>query len=584
MDYKTGDPSVANPWYYIPKTSYHLKRRELNKKQLIKHLSSKEMKQFVADISTNKSADVSASSFSRKLLYDRLRNYYVIGNDWLVKFQNGDFLEALQKLVIKRILDKKTAEKITNGLYKFNQVVGLAQNGHAIVLADYKSITRITDYVHLRIKNEKISISHKLFLPKIERKGNKTYLSLIGYHNPSNKIHKKINRLIRKKEIKTDVDENQFLIQYSKMKREFLLKLIKSNMINDFRFLNHSRCYYGLDALVSKNFTSKRERKLIQQPENNRGVSYFYDFIQPISITFLKYRDLMNIIGRDKNETMFDTLVSLLYDPEAFFNWQEGMSLSQQLHKSEPFEFFLLNSEEDKHMVPPTFSYRKNVCPRVGVILVDKQGEILHYGTYMKRTSIQLNKEDIFLNFPFRWDENYGYFSFTQKGNKFSLIGDAWNKWLENEGYSVPTGESGKIPSESVIALLLEWWKRQTIFIKERILTDSDFNKTCNKNELIINHHTGIITDKQNEMYSIAKVSIRGDNSIQHKNDWKLFGFYNNKLVRLLKILEAVICDITAKELGIDLVSVSNLKELLADNWLDDLKRIKNYFIDFEEQ
>ena len=90
---------------------------------------------------------------------------------------------------------------------------------------------------------------------------------------------------------------------------------------------------------------------------------------------------------------------------------------------------------------------------------------------------------------------------------------------------------------------------------------------------------SGIITDKKEEQYYIGKVSIRGDNSVQHKNKWKLFPIHNPDFIRLFKILEAVICEITASMQNISFDKITNMKNWLKNNWLEELDSIKKYFV-----
>lgn len=83
--------------------------------------------------------------------------------------------------------------------------------------------------------------------------------------------------------------------------------------------------------------------------------------------------------------------------------------------------------------------------------------------------------------------------------------------------------------------------------------------------------------------YSLAKVSIRPDNSVQHKKTWKLYSFYNKNVIQLIKTLESVLCDITVLERGIDSIFIFDWRSWLMDNWLDEFERLKPYFLNSEQ-
>lgn len=583
LEYKVGDSTVNSPWYYTPKSGYHLKRRELNRKQLFHYFQNKEMLNIRLLPFEIDQKDLENSSLFIKLLHDRNRNYYVIGNDWLIKFRNKDFKKAMAKLVEQDFLTKEICEKIILGLVKQNEIISLAQNGHIIkVLLKNKNTTKIEDYTCIKFNEESVKISHTFFLPELKEENNKTYLTLRGFINPKTENEKLIQTFISEKLIKRNISETNFLILYSNLKRQFLVELFDSRKLDELRFLHNGRGLYGLDALVSNDFRNKIER-LKKQPDTQRGISWFYDLVQPVLIDFLNHKQLVMVTGKDEFDSLYDELVYFLSDTEGFFDKFDDSLYSKQLYQMKPFELFLFSENQSDYFVPPTFSFRNNRLPKTGVIVVNKQDEVLHYGKYFKRASIQLEEQDLLLNFPFTWDSNYGYFSFTQKGNKLTNISKIWWKWLEDNSLATPSGSSGKIPSESVLVMLLEWWKRNCIFIKEKIFSDSYFIKTCSKNNLSLLPLTGEIKDDEDNLYSLAKVSIRPDNSVQHKKTWKLYSFYNKNVIQLIKTLESVLCDITVLERGVDPISISDWKSWLMDNWLDEFERLKSYFFNSEQ-
>lgn len=581
IEYKTGDNAIKYPWKYIPKYGYHLQRRDLNRKQIEEYFSKRAVVTSVSDILNIMYNKFQESSFITKLFYDRNRQYYSIGNDWLIKLQNGDFQLALKSLVRKKLITNNEAKNIIKGLYEQNQIIGLAQNGHILKLENYRKIIEIIDKLVISVKGKRITLSHEFFLPRITASNGKTYLTLNGFQRKLTKIHRSINKIIGKREIKSNFKEDKILIIYSEIKRIFLDKFFTDKYLNSLRNMKEGRCRYGLDLLTSNSSKSKSV-DIIDKAERNRGLSWFYDDVQQVSIDFLRHREFISIIGEEE-DVLYDRIINMLIDPETFFERNTDYVQSAKVFKRKPFQLFLFYETNNDHLIPPTFSFRRNVNPKTGVILVDDKNDILHYGSYAKRASIQLSSDDILLNFPFRWDSNYGYFSFTQKGNKLSIIGESWNNWLEQNGLVTPTGASGKIPSESVVVMLLEWWNRQLTFVKSRILEANSFKVTCSKNDLVINPDTIAISDKCGNQYKIAKVSIRGDDSIQHKNKWKLFAPFNKDIVWLISVLESFIFEIMTLEKKTNPDSIINWKKWLSDNWINEFEKIRDYFLLLEE-
>ena len=577
IEIKTGDPAVSYPWYYTPKNGYHVKRRNLNKKQLIELLSTKEIRESSIKFLENDGEEISSSSFFKKLQNDRLRNYYAIGNDWIIKLQNGDFLSALNHLVKNNLITKTDYEKIISGTYKFNQLLGLAQNGHTFLLEDFKKIKKIVDHLPLEVNNQKISISYRFFLPKIEKKGKRIFLSLVGFNENKEMVYKKINRLIERIEIKSNLSEDQFLILYTKMKRKLLSKFLNNRICDDFKILKGNKCYYGLDTLISKDYTSKSKNALVNQPENNRGVSWFYNHIQFSSLNFLKYNDLMRIIEEEKDETLYEKLVNLLIDANSFFERESDFKLSMEIFQENPFDLFLFNSDEKEYLIPPTFSFRKAKCPKAGIILIDRNNRIVKVTSPSKMTVLQLESDDILLNFPFRWDSHYGYFAFTQKNNKSSIIAKSWIEWLVNSNLPIPSGPSGRIPHISLIVILLEWWKRQENFVLKKIFRDSIFVNNCKNKGLRIDKKAGLILDKNGDSYKLAKVSVSPEGWVRHKAKWKLMCFFNEKLKVLIETIKAAVFDITILEKANEETRITDLPNWLKQNWLDELAVIKKY-------
>jgi len=131
--------------------------------------------------------------------------------------------------------------------------------------------------------------------------------------------------------------------------------------------------------------------------------------------------------------------------------------------------------------------------------------------------------------------------------------------------------------------MLLEWWNRQLTFVKSRILEANSFKVTCSKNDLVINPDTIAISDKCGNQYKIAKVSIRGDDSIQHKNKWKLFAPFNKDIVWLISVLESFIFEIMTLEKKTNPDSIINWKKWLSDNWINEFEKIRDYFLLLEE-
>ena len=298
VEYKTGDNAIKYPWKYIPKYAYHLQRRDLNRKQIKGYFSKRLVINSFSSILSIKYSKFQASSFITKLFYDRNLQYYSIGNDWLIKLQNGDLQLALDSLVRKKVITKDEAKNIIKGLYEQNQIIGLAQNGHIIKLENYRKITEIIDKLVIFVKGKRITLSHKFFMPKVITNNGKTYLTLNGFQRTLTQIHKSMNKIIEKREINSNCKEEQILILYSEIKRIFLDKFFADKYLDSLRCMKGGKCRYGLDLLTS-NSSKNRHLDIIDKAEQNRGLSWFYDDIQQVSIDFLKHRDFVSIIGVD---------------------------------------------------------------------------------------------------------------------------------------------------------------------------------------------------------------------------------------------------------------------------------------------
>ena len=275
---------------------------------------------------------------------------------------------------------------------------------------------------------------------------------------------------------------------------------------------------------------------------------------------------------------MSEKIISILIDTEAFFERNKELKRSSKQFRSNPYELFLFNPNYNKHTVPPTFSFRKKANPRAGIVLVNEKNNIVRNNENILMAKISLEDEDILLNFPLRWDKHYGYFSFTQKGNKLSLIAQSWVNWLNINKLPTPSGSSGKIPEISVLAMLFEWWNRQTNFILKKVFKDYEFLNNCKKQGLKLDYKTGNIIVNENKMYRLAKISVSPDGHGRHTNDWKLFGLYNDELTCILELIKNVIIEMTIVEREVVFEEIRNLQSWLQDNWLEDLNFLKKYY------
>jgi hypothetical protein len=577
LDYKFGDRATKYPWEYIPKFGYHLIRRELNRKQIVRYSKLMKNKSFLKSPKV-KLGEAIVPQLIKKLIYDRNRQYHIIGNDWLIKFLNDDFKESLLKLVEKGIISKVVCQRMFDGLIEQNQVIGLAQNGHTLALYKGKAAIKIIDYCKILIGNEHVKISHEFFLPKFTEKNGKKQISIRGFSEVKNKTESFLNSLIEEIEAKEEINDDEVLIVYSKVKREFLLKLFNSKRLSNLQDFKSNRGLYGIDS-ISSNDMKDRLSEIENQPNKHRGISWFYDSIQTHVISFLTNNDLKSILDGKEEFDVYEELLQVLSDPESFFDAKENQYiLSKNIFEEKPFDFFLFNSETKKQLIPPTFSFRKGQNPRTGIVLKkEKHGDISD--EYMKNVvSIQMEEEDILMNFPFRWDISYKYYCFTQKGNRSTKISKAWYSWLKENKLPLPTGSSAKIPSKSVIALLFKWWRLQEEFFSNRILSNMKFIDVCEENNLNIKPSSFEICSEEGDLFHIVKVTVTTNNNIVHKSSWKYFGFHNIEIRNMMKVLESVICDSIVEQTETEGNSINNIKNWVKNNLREPFNFLKDIF------
>lgn len=577
LDYKFGDRATKYPWEYTPKFGYHLIRRELNRKQIVRYSKLMKNKSFPKSPKV-KLGEAIVPQLIKKLFYDRNRQYHIIGNDWLIKFLNNDFKESLLKLVEKGIISKVVCQRMFDGLIEQNQVIGLAQNGHTLALYKGKAAIKIIDYCKIIIGNENIKISHEFFLPKFTDKNGKKQISIRGFSEAKNKAESFLNSLIEEIEAKEEINDDEVLVVYSKVKREFLLKLFNSKRLPNLQDFKSHRGLYGIDS-ISSNDMKNRLSEIKNQPNKHRGISWFYDSIQTHVISFLTNNDLKSILDGKEELDIYEELLQVLSDPESFFDTKENQYiLSKNIFEEKPFDFFLFNSETKKQLIPPTFSFRKGQNPRTGIVLKEeKHGNISD--EYMKNVvSIQMEDKDILMNFPFRWDISYKYYCFTQKGNRSTKISKAWHSWLKENKLPLPTGSSAKIPSKSVIALLFKWWRLQEEFFSNRILSNVMFIDMCEKNNLNVEPSSFEICSEEGDLFHLVKVTVTTSNNIVHKSNWKYFGFHNIKIRNMMKVLESVICDSIVEQTETEVNSINNIKHWVKNNLREPFNFLKDIF------
>ncbi|MCE7742392.1 MAG: hypothetical protein GOP50_08015 [Candidatus Heimdallarchaeota archaeon] len=577
LDYKIGDHATYYPWEYVPKFGYHLKRRELNKKQLFQYLTQTPIIESLFPIPSYLGKK-EVPLFIKKLFNDRNRQYHLIGNDWLIKFFNGDFLNALSYLISQGMLSVKQKRQIVKGISEFSRLVGLAQNGHAIRFSDNSKKTHLESNVKITVQGKQIDISHDFFLPSFQIKQGKIMLSLNGFKEVTDPVHKHLNLLINHNQFSQDESINKILIRYASLKREFILSLLNSELLDLLSILYGGRCHLGLDTITSSDFLSKMDR-LDEQPVNQRGISYFYDVVQVITFDFLTNKKLKEILGEKEKNSLFSKLASLLTNFEVFLEDEDDpFTLATEIYQSEGFDFFLLNQDTEEIYKPPTYSFRRDTKPKTGVLLIDNNNRVVDLISSSKTVGIQLEDDDILLNFPFRWDSNYRYFSFTQKGNTMSKISKSWYNWLKTNNLPIPSGSSGKIPSISIIMMFLEWWKRQEDFVITRILSDEAFIEACSKKEIAVDEISTLLLDKRNNSYKLARVTVTQTGLIRHKEDWKYYPFYNYKIRNIIDILNASIYDLILQKNKTSCTKISDLRRWLEENWLREFELMKNYF------
>jgi len=567
LEYKVGDRATYYPWEYIPKFGYHLERRKLNENQLQRYLEKK--------------SEINSlfPSLIKKLYYDRNRQYHILGNDWIIKFQNGDFDKALSQLVKKQLITNAQKKRIIQGLVEFNSLVGLAQNGHTFPVFDNTKKIRLESSSTITIKGKTITFSYEFFLPTFEIKGESLDISIQGFKKPTNPIHNQLNSLIKKESFLRDDSEDKILILYSKIKREFLDDLLKSKLMDHLQILFEGKFFSCLDTISSSDLVNSIDN-LRRQPINQRGITWFYDEIQVNPIEFLTNEKLKDIFKEKEEDLIFSSLISLLCDPEAIFedDTKNDFPLAYEVYENESLDFFLFNHNVEEYFRPPTFSYRQGNYPKTGIVLIDNQNKVIDIVSQSRTVAIQLERSDILLNFPFRWDSHYGYFSFTHKGSKLSNIAEAWFDWLVESNLPLPTGSSARIPDISVILMLLEWWSRHEKFVINRILQDKNFIKNCKKNNIIIDRKTAIIADQKNHSFRLARVSVTQTGQIRHKENWKYYPFYNDKIRTVINFVKAVVFDLIIQEKDISLLEIEDLRNWIEINWLDELKELRKYF------
>ncbi len=578
LEYKVGDRATYYPWEYIPKFGYHLLRRELNEKQLLKYIEKNPIVESLFSSQSNLGKK-KVPLIIRKLYYDRNRQYHIIGNDWLVKFMNGDFQNALSHLVTKGLLTNKQKKRITVGLSEFNQLVGLAQNGHTFRVFDNTKKIQLESCAEITLGGKQIILYHDFFLPKFEINQEKISISLQGFNKITTSKHNQLNLLIKKEYFLRDDQEDKILVLYAKLKREFLLDLIKSKLMDHLQVLYDKRYISGLDTITSSDFIPSID-KLKKQPTRQRGIVWFYDDIQVSPIDFLTNKKFKEILQEKDEELLFSKLASLLSDTETFFE-DEGrkqFSIAYEAYKNGHFDFFLFNQSVNEIYKPPTYSFRQGNIPKTGVILVDHNNRIINLISPSKAVSILLEEGDILLNFPFRWDSHYGYFAFTQKGNRMSNVAKSWYDWLIKANLPIPSGSSGRIPDISVIAMLLEWWTRQENFVINRILSNQVFIESCRKHKIVVDKDSTMVIDSKKNSYKLARVSVTQTGNIRHKENWKYYAFYNDKIRTVIDVLKAAIFDLVLQKGNISSAQIPDLRNWLKINWLEEFEKLKEYF------
>ncbi|MCE7748176.1 MAG: hypothetical protein GPJ51_07245, partial [Candidatus Heimdallarchaeota archaeon] len=255
-EYKGGDYVALHPWDYIPKKAYNKRRLELNKKQLLDFIDEGELKDTPISIAIRNLKGSKVPLFIFKLYYDRSRQYHGIGNDWLIKFRNGDFTEAMGILVKNGILSEQKYKRIIKGLLEQNELIALAQNGHIARKSKNATFT-LHDNTNIKFDGEDITFSNSFFMPKFEKKGQNFVLSLQGFSRKLSDKKVIIQGLIPQEKLNRKYSDDELLISYARLKRQFLMNLFSTSKLNNLVDLEDGRAKYALETLVSKNLSDR---------------------------------------------------------------------------------------------------------------------------------------------------------------------------------------------------------------------------------------------------------------------------------------------------------------------------------------
>lgn len=590
IEYKGGDYVAIHPWDYLPRRNYHLDRIMLNRKQLSEFIHGGGLKNYANKTTSSKENESEFSPFALKLFYDRNRQYHGIGNDWLIKLRNKVFHVAMNLLVKKGLIAEEVTQRIIKGLYEQNEIIGLAQNGH-IIRHSSKGIVNILDHSEIKFNGNLVKITYLFFMPKFLQEKQKNIITLQGFSGNINENEREINSLIIKEEIGKNLSDDEILVLYAKIKREFINSLLHSRKLDNLRDLVDGRGFFALETMVSTNL-QERIYDWVDNFNKRRGVSCFYDYANHFIVDFLHPNDFRKIFSKAIEATLFSNVTYLLMDPDYLFDTESReYIISQELFRRKPFTFFLFENNDDERRFPPRFNFwNHKIPPNIGLVLVNNEDGFFYHKPLTggskspKVMGIKLLKEDILLNFPFRWDNSTDGFIFgrhSKNKKEFTEVGIAWSSWLKENNFDLPKGPSAKIPDESVMVLTLEWIRRLSKFQKERILDDPSFIEFCERNKLRINPLTGSLLSKTNVEYRIAKVSMDKGNRLRHTKSWKLFREKDYSFDEFKYILKGLIFDITVREKNID---YNNIKEdwenWLEKNWLEEFRSLKKYFHD----
>lgn len=414
---------------------------------------------------------------------------------------------------------------------------------------------------------------------------NKNLITLQGFSGDLEGHRKIIQELIPKFRLKKGISDDEILVIYSGIKRQFLLNLFNTNKLDNLKELTGGRVYFALETMVSRDLKD-RIYDWFDNFDKRRGISWFYDYANHYIFDSIHPNDLRKIFQKALEKTHFTHLIDLLVEPEYFFETNENFNLSRTLFEKNPFSFFLSRKSKRK-VFPPRFNfwdYKKP--PSIGVVLVDNKGELFYHKPITggllspKIIGMKLKNEDILLNFPFRWDNSANGFIFGRHSKntaKFTEVGEAWSLWLKQRGLVLPNGPSGKIPNESTTAVYLEWMKRRDEFV-ERIIQDSNFRNFCEKYGFSLDKNNYTLISKEGNIFRLAKVSMDSGGRLRRLSSWKLFKETENSCQKIKSTLKALIYDITVQERNVNTKKIDNWEKWLKDNWLDEFESIKNYF------